>query len=82
MKTSKFEVHFYQHHWGYTEEKDTWRQAVKFVNYLDTYGGYADQIVVDGILKFKRHLDDEDGSDYWNDSKGLVVDLEQIEYRG
>ncbi len=81
MKKSKYSVFYNRHTLTYVEDKDSLRKAVQFVNFLDSYGGYAFKIAIDGIISYRRYIDDEKGDDYWTDKDGNVITLEQIEYR-
>ena len=70
--------------WGidFTECPENWRKVTQLVNYMDTYGGYAHTILENNTVVFTRHIDEENGTDFWTDMKGDTINLEQISDRG
>jgi hypothetical protein len=74
---NKFEVLYWRGNIRFADDKDTFLGAVKFINFLDSYGGYADEIRHKGLPIYRRRIDEENGSDYWINENGKVVNLEQ-----
>lgn len=73
----RFTVYYWKHTIRYAEDKEDWRSVTKFINFLDSMGGYADEIKLAGEQIYKRVLDEEDGSDYWLNKERIEVVLEQ-----
>ena len=77
MENDKFIVYYWKHNIRLAEGRKNWRAVTQFVNFLDTMGGYADEIKIGKVTYYKRYLDEEDGSDYWLNRNKKEVVLEQ-----
>lgn len=85
MKDSKFKVYYLRHTMILADEKKSWRSVTQFINFLDSFGGYAYLIEDEDGFIYKRKINEEDGTDQWYEFDGYVfgkeVNLEKIKHR-